>query len=57
MKKTIAAFLLGGLFTAGALGLVYELPIISAAENTAQTQCGEAVTTEANSKATGTYCN
>lgn len=35
MKKTIAAFILGGLITAGAYGLAYGLPITSAAEKAA----------------------
>lgn len=34
MKKAIAAFILGGVITAGALGISYGLPITSAAERT-----------------------
>ena len=32
MKKKIATFVLGGLLAVGALGVVYEMPITSAAE-------------------------
>lgn len=34
MKKTIIAFVLGGVITAGAFGISYGLPITSAAEKT-----------------------
>jgi len=51
MKKAIAAFLLGSLLTAGAFGIVYSLPITSAAEKPAQTHCDGTVV------GTGTYCN
>lgn len=34
MKKTIAAFILGGVITAGAIGISYGLPITSAAAKT-----------------------
>ena len=54
MKKTIAAFLLGGLLTAGAFGLVYSLPITSAAEKAAQAWCGGTAAPEGTA---GTYCN
>ncbi|KYZ74897.1 hypothetical protein AXX12_15050 [Anaerosporomusa subterranea] len=65
MKKTIATFVLGGLLTAGAFGLVYELPITSAAEKVApgmtrevgpkaagetSTQCIETTTPDGKSK-------
>jgi hypothetical protein len=48
MKKTIATFVLGGLLTAGAFSLVYELPISGAAEKVAP-----GIVRELDQKATG----
>lgn len=41
MKKTIAAFVLGGVITAGAFSLSYALPITSAAEKNAPAKSTE----------------
>lgn len=41
MKKTIVAFVLGGLVTAGAFATSYGLPITSAAEKAAPTKAAE----------------
>ena len=44
MKKTIAAFILGGVITAGGFGFSYGLPITSAAEKTTPAKPAEEMT-------------